>query len=262
MKSKKILKLINLGCSLSELEENYSIIWNQFKKELEANYVIFYSNNQFAYTDNPTLGGILAASSQYLAKPPSIYRLSIDLNNRCNINCNECKNLDIFPCLACSQTGGNEVIQVNHFKQVVCLLSNLGLKELFILGGDQLLDFEIVKEVIYIFNNEVKNGNIYIVTNGQRIREYNLKQLEFLKLTNVVLIIQLIKGIDYNSIINILQINGIKYEVVSRNFIADNEIFNNSSALRNIKSGNHLITKKNLRKIIGLYENTFYKFRN
>lgn len=72
----------------------------------------------------------------------------------------------------------------------------------------------------------------------------------------------MIDGLDYSRIAHVLDKFKISYELMLRNANDKDVLFNSNSIEKILMNNGTLVTKQNLKKPIGLYENTYSRIKN
>lgn len=254
-----ILKIRDI-VPLHDLESQYKEVWNEFRRELEDNYVIYYSSEEKAYNEPMQIGGRLTNSSKFISNPPNIERIYVEFAGACGLSCDDCSKITAFPCLSCFKND-SDVININLFKKVIKEFSRYGIRELYITGGDPLLSYSHLIECIreYLLIN---GGRVVVITNGSKFLSMKETILSELSELRVMFLIQVVDGLDYSRIVHILNKFRISYELMLRNSNDKNIEFDSNCIEKILINKGTLVTKQNLKKPIGLYENTYCEIKN
>lgn len=254
-----ILKIRDV-VSLYDLESQYKEVWNEFKQELEDNYVIYYSLEKNAYNEPMQIGARLTNSSKFISNPPNIERIYVEFSGECGLSCDDCSKITAFPCLSCFKNN-SDVINISLFRKAIQEFSRYGIRELYITGGDPLLSCSCLVEYIRDYLS-INGGRVVVITNGSKFLSMKETLLSELSKLRVMFLIQVIDGLDYSRIAHVLNKFGISYELMLRNSNDKNILFNSNSIEKILINNGALVTKQNLKKPIGMYENTYCGIKN
>ena len=251
--------------SLSKLHETYRNLWTEFQTELEEANAIFYSNEKYAYKDIIDLGLKMSSSSTFVVRPHQLSRITLQLNEACHLNCESCGKVTCFPCMSCSSSNTNRVIQLKQLIKFLEFLAVFGLPELHILGGDPLLEYEVLRSVAIAYKQLNPNGNIWIYTNALHLLELNDMQREFLKNNTSILLILCEENLPHlKDIIDAMNAMQVRFEVQSRDLLQefDDSVLCNNSIEFIQKNSLQIISPLNIQRQLTLYSNTTREIRN
>lgn len=261
---KEIIELIANCASINQLE-TYGEIWSKFKHILESNYVIYYSDNNRIIQDNLDFGAKIAASSSFVIRPPQVSRLTIQINNKCNLSCSMCNELVCFPCVSCSSHEPSISISLDIVKEAIEFLFNFGNPELYLIGGDPLLDLPLLKSIISIYNEYSPYKKVRVITNGVELLHIDENKLRYLSNMTTFIIVVTQKNIRHlKELINIMTKNNILYEIQSKNVphYLLNGVFHNDTVSFKKMNGKRIIEIDNIKLPANLYTNTVKNIRN
>lgn len=255
--NQRIIKKILDGTTINELEK-FGEDWKVLQKELEQTHAIFYSSNPNSINSNIDFGVKMASNSSFIIQPPRVSRLSIQINNYCSLKCTTCNKIVSFPCLSCSTKESKELIPFETINSALNFLSNFGLLELYLLGGDPLLDFNIVKKTVLLYKKLVPNGKISLLTNSTELLNFGEDNLRFLH--NYIRIITVVTKENFAilpKIMDILKLYQIEFELQARD-IKQNSLgtFQNNSIDFIKKSNGTVVNLENIARPLNLYIDT------
>lgn len=259
IKQEIILKIRDIVL-LCDLESQYKEVWNEFRRELEDNYVIYYTSEEKAYNEPMQIGARLTNSSKFISNPPNIERMYVEFSGACELSCDDCSKITAFPCLSCFKNNSN-TIDEDVFLKAIQEFSRYGIRELYITGGDPLLLYSHLIKYIREFLL-INGGRVIVITNGSNFLNMKETDLSELSELRVMFLIQVVEGLDYSRIIHILNKFRISYELVLRNSNDKNITFDSNCIEKILIKNGTLVTKQNLKKPIGLYENTYCGIKN
>ncbi len=141
--------------------------------------------------------------------------LFIEITNQCNLNCKFCKCDDIlYRKTGCKKWPSNrKALSIEQWKDVICQAKNLRCKNFIIIGGEPLLEFEKLKEIVkYIDESNDPDTRITIYTNGTLLND---EKINFIKHHNINVCVQILS--DNN--LTYQEITGEKrvFDVISEN---------------------------------------------
>lgn len=252
-----IIKKILDGTTVSELEK-FGEDWKLLQIELERNHAIFYSSNPSSINSNIDFGVKMASNSSFIIQPPRISRLSIQINNYCSLNCTTCNKTMSFPCLSCSTKESKDSISFATIKSALKFLTNFGVSELYLLGGDPLLDFNIVKHTILLYKNLVPNGTVTLLTNSIELLNLSEDNLRFLH--DYIRIITVVTKENFKilpEIIDVLKLYKIEFELQARDIEQNTlDAFQNNSIDFIQKNNDTIVNLGNISRPLNLYIDT------
>ncbi|MEN8435944.1 hypothetical protein NX821_003204 (plasmid) [Clostridium septicum] len=185
-----------------------------------------------SYSETPITAEKLELLPKWMEKmffklPPVINRSTISLGNQCNLECDFCgsKNkTNKLKCLTCTGNESNEIdfIELEKAYQIIDLLVKYECTELYLKGGNLLLNWNILKYIIdYSLKSGIKNVVLNLVSSIEEI-----EVIEYLRKNNISLMIQkyITEDYDIQNIINDIK----KYEGINHMhlFLADYKIKN------------------------------------
>lgn len=254
-------QLISAGVELNYLEENFGEAWDEFRESLEENYAIIYSNYKNPIIDSVDYGARMSMSSTFVRQPPKVMQLSIEVNKKCQLDCNFCGETTAFECLSCSCDGLDKSINYKDATAAIKHLSTFGIPMLLLQGGDPLLDYELTKKLIIFYKRLNASGTAIVLTNGVSLLDYNEEQLMFLQKWTRLFLVAVDNNQDiFGDITNLLDRYNIQYDIISRNTDIDytllgNTTVNNTISLTGDKQ-QRVFTEQNIVKPYDLYNNT------
>lgn len=83
--------------------------------------------------------------------PPEIHRAFIELNDVCDSSCFFCDNKEYvvrFQCLSCSKNNSTRKLSTENIKEYLEQLCYLGVKQIYLTGGNVFLDTDKLAEII------------------------------------------------------------------------------------------------------------------
>lgn len=262
---KAIVRRIANCVSIKELDETYGDVWKSFQEELESNYAIYYSETPQNTKTILDFGAKMASSSSYVIQPPRVSRLTVQINNWCDLNCSICNELTCFPCLSCSAGKHGISLSFDLIYEAIRFLSNFGIPELYLLGGDPLLDLALTKDVILLYKNYCVDGRVCILTNGLKILNLDESELQFLKdYASIFLIVTESNKNRIKEVIEKLVCYKVQFELQSRDLSDEMylDAFHNDSFSYRRMYDRPLIERDNIIKPLNLYFNTVKDIHN
>lgn len=227
----RIASRINDGTTEEELISEFGSAWESFKSELEHEYAIYYSNQPQTVQDIICMGSLMASNSAFIKIPPHIARLTVQISDSCDCGCEDCGKPVCFPCLSCDVSGNNEAINFDRIAKRLEFLSQFGITELFITGGDPLTDFKVLSELFSLYHKLNPTGSIKVITSGKLIPQLNASELDVLKSNaTLMLVVTQSNVMSLGNIIGILNNQQISFDLIMRNIAANDEtIFRNDT---------------------------------
>lgn len=143
-------------------------------------------------------------------------RLEFILSDYCNLNCKGCTH---FSPVAPRKFISIELFEDNlkHISAVV----DKNIKDFYIIGGEPLL-YPYLKEVMKLMRKYFPFGNISIFTNGILLPKMDNEFWQISKSLEIqIAITRYPIKFDYDSVINLCNINGIDYRVFGDRSLAD-----------------------------------------
>lgn len=222
---------INAGTTEEELLNEFGSDWDSFKSELEHEYAIYYSNQSRTVRDVICVGSLMATNSAFIKIPPRISRLTVQISDICNCGCEDCGKPVCFPCFSCDVSGNNEATNFDRIANRIEFLSQFGITELFVTGGDPLMDFAMISELFNLYHKRNPMGSIKVITNGALIPRLNASELDSLKRNaTIMLIVTKNNTMLLDSIIDVLNNHQISFDLIMRNMAAgDDAMFHNDT---------------------------------
>lgn len=251
--------------SLAKLYETYGNLWTAFQSELEEANAVFYSNDEELHNTAIDLGSKMAASSSFIVRPPKLSRITLQFNDKCNLNCRKCGEVTCFPCMSCSAANTNRVISQEQVIGFFVYLSTFGLPDLHILGGDPLMDYTLLQHVVSAYKQLAPEGNVWVYTNAVSLIEYSNEELDFIKNNvNILLILCEENLLRMDSIINVMHKSQIRFEVQSRDLMQefDESVLCNNTIDFIQKNKLPIVSHLNMKRNVTLYSNTNAGIRN
>lgn len=175
-----------------------------------------YENNVFI---NKNFYGFPQAVNNTFEKI-TLNRLFIEITNECNLNCKFCKEDNIlFRKTGCKRwPSHNRDISLEEWKKIILEAKNLGCKNFLIMGGEPLLEFDKLKQIVsYICDSNANDINIIVYTNGVLLNDEKIK---YVKQNNISLCIQ------------VLSDNNLTYKKISESINAFDKISNSLIKLK------------------------------
>lgn len=254
-------QLISKGIELNYLEQNFGEAWEVFRKALEDNYAIIYSNYKNPVIDSVDYGARMSMSSTFVRQPPKVMQLSIEVNRRCKLNCDFCGETTAFECLSCSCDALEKDICCDDAIEAIKHLSEFGIPMLLLQGGDPLLDYELIKKLVIFYKRLNSSGTAIILTNGISLLDYDEEQLRFLKKWTRLFLVAVENNQDrFGNITDLLDRKSIQYDIISRNMNIDYTLLGNTTVNNTISltKGKQIsvFTEQNIVKPYDLYNNT------
>lgn len=250
-KRKSIIHSILNKESLDTIKLEYGTKWEEFKEELESNFMIYYSENKFGYNDEVSLGNNLMKSAKFSAIPPQITDLYVNFTYDCDEDCKECSNnMGVRPCLSCKKkdTKYESTINPRYLKEALLKFKDLGISNIIIKGGDPFIYFNDLIKLVNTSKKLIPNITIYILSNSKQLGKYSNDELKKLSNLNINIIIEKINSNFSKETIDKLIQNQIKFDFFDR-FKADNLESSNQEVLfnkNNITKSINLIQKNEL----------------
>lgn len=189
-----------------------------------------------SYTETPVTAEKLELLPKWVEKiffklPPIINRATIGVSNQCNLSCDFCGLKDKtnkLKCLTCTgnEAGNVEFIELEKAYKIVDLLVKYDCKQIYLKGGNLLLNWSILKDIIdYSFKSGIKNIVLNLVCS---VGESEI--IDYLRNNNISIIIQknINESFDVREVIN----NDKKYKGINHTylFLSDykrkSEVFN------------------------------------
>lgn len=263
-----IMKKIESGVDLHELEEEYGDKWLEFKKELMENQVIIFSEHKNTYKDKLNYGLKMINSSSFFKKRNDIGQAFIEINNFCSENCDFCQKDCEYPCLACySGKGEKQEISKKVIDKFVEDTKGVDIKQVVFIGGQVFESAEIMKYCLKELRSKQVLQNVYIIINGKGINDDDVK---WIKENNILPIINIISNeSDYieglKNLLNIFQENKVSVLFQGR---IDNNLQNklpmsmNYSIQELINKQGAIVTDNNLVNGCSVYTNSYAGIRN
>ena len=239
--------------------------YENIKSELEEANAVFYSNDEELHNTAIDLGSKMAASSSFIVRPPKLSRITLQFNDKCNLNCRKCGEVTCFPCMSCSAANTNRVISQEQVIGFFVYLSTFGLPDLHILGGDPLMDYTLLQHVVSAYKQLAPEGNIWVYTNAVSLIEYSNEELDFIKNNvNILLILCEENLLRMDSIINVMHKSQIRFEVQSRDLMQefDESVLCNNTIDFIQKNKLPIVSHLNMKRNVTLYSNTNAGIRN
>lgn len=207
----------------------------------------------------------MAASSSFIVRPPKLSRITLQFNDKCNLNCRKCGEVTCFPCMSCSAANTNRVISQEQVIGFFVYLSTFGLPDLHILGGDPLMDYTLLQHVVSAYKQLAPEGNVWVYTNAVSLIEYSNEELDFIKNNvNILLILCEENLLRMDSIINVMHKSQIRFEVQSRDLMQefDESVLCNNTIDFIQKNKLPIVSHLNMKRNVTLYSNTNAGIRN
>lgn len=143
-------------------------------------------------------------------------RLEFILSDYCNLNCKGCTH---FSPVAPRHFISIELFEDN-LKHISAVVSK-NIKDFYIIGGEPLL-YPYLKEVMKLMRKYFPFGNISIFTNGILLPKMDNEFWQISKSLEIqIAITRYPIKFDYDSVINLCNINGIDYRVFGDRSLAD-----------------------------------------
>lgn len=146
-----------------------------------------------------------------------IYSLFLQIENICNMDCSFCDEVSYNRVTGCRKYSDKKLVSIDQYKKILFDAKKLGCISLSLLGGEPLLQKELVKEIlkyaeyleykeIYLYTNAflldekfiVENKNIYYVIQSVAIQQEMLNQIDNNRnnLNNFMHVLQILRDND------------------------------------------------------------------
>jgi len=146
-----------------------------------------------------------------------IYSLFLQIENICNMDCSFCDEVSYNRVTGCRKYSDKKLVSIDQYKKKLFDAKKLGCISLSLLGGEPLLQKELVKEIlkyaeyleykeIYLYTNAflldekfiVENKNIYYVIQSVAIQQEMLNQIDNNRnnLNNFMHVLQILRDND------------------------------------------------------------------
>ena len=259
-KYQNIAKEIEKGCNIEILLKRYESTWNNFKSQLEENKAVYYSGNSEILRDSFDFGNKLSIVSEYIKQIPQISQLSIQLSNKCSLNCINCNQQTMYNCLSCHTN--NQVyynLDIHNVINAIKFLSKFGIQSLLIQGGDPLLDYDHLLMLIRCFRNRTPQGKVIIETNGISLMSLNEEKIKDIKEEQCIFLIPVIE--DHYDIYfratQKLKEENIEYFTQTRDCIKSQFAFFSNDTIPFIKThGRPLVEQDKIQNAMNIPNNT------
>lgn len=263
-----IMKKIESGADLHELEEEYGDKWLEFKKELMKNQVIIFSDNKDTYKDKLNYGLKMINSSSFFKKRSDIGQVSIEVNNSCPENCDFCQDDCEYSCFTCySNRGEKKEISKNVIDKFIEDTKDINIEQVMFVGGQVFDSFDIMKYCLKELKSRQVLKNVYLITNGKGIEESKVK---WIKDNNIIPIINVISNEEeyiktLKNTLNIFQERKVAFLLQGR---VDNDLQKslqmtmNYSIQQLINKNGSIVNDNNLINGCSVYTNSYAGIRN
>ena len=263
-----IMKKVEYGVDLHELEEEYGDKWLEFKKELMENQVIIFSENKNTYKDKLNYGLKMINSSSFFKKRSDIGQVFIEINNSCPENCDFCQEDCEYSCFACySDKGEKQEIRRKVIDKFVDDTKDISIKQVMFVGGQVFDSFEIMKYCLKELKSRQVLENVYLITNGKGINESEVKWIKENKIIPIINVIsneeEYIKNLK--NLLNIFKENKVAFLLQGR---IDNDLQKSSHMAMNysiqqlINKQGSIVNDNNLINGCSVYTNSYAGIRN
>ncbi len=184
---------------LAQTESNIPVIEACEKIGLKIETAKAYLNNLIEaklgkYAETPLTVEKLELLPKWMEKiffklPPVINRATIEIGNRCDLSCDFCgskSKINKMKCLSCNGDGNNEFIELNMAYEIIDILAIYNCKQIYIKGGNLLLDWNKVKKIVeYAIKTGINNIVLNIVSS---IKDNEI--IEYIKEKKITLMVQ------------------------------------------------------------------------
>lgn len=207
----EILKKCEQNVALDEIKDiDYKFISNLKSNGLGLTYnKPVYINEDF-YGIPHTLSDVFDSVT--------LNSLFIELTNKCNLNCKFCKCDNVlYRKTGCKKWPSEKgPLSVEEWKDLISQAKNLRCRNFIIIGGEPLLEFEKLKEIVkYIKSGNMPDTKITIYTNGVLLDD---EKIDFIKQHNISICMQLLS--DNNQTYQVITGEKGVFDIISKNIYA------------------------------------------
>jgi len=116
-----------------------------------------------------------------------LLRMGIELTGNCNFDCRFCTTEEIaYRTCGCKKWNDTRKMLVSDYTDLICDASRLGLKRIDFMGGEPLIEWDMLKKLIQVAARH--NIISYVFTNGSLINE---EMISYFKDFNVHVVVQM-----------------------------------------------------------------------
>ncbi len=179
--------LITQGKDTNNICISNEILLN-FIKYLDENKIgSWYDNDVYIQKINTILPFLLTKERMYSFKLP---RLALEVTGDCNLNCSFCSSENIiYRSCGCKKWESFDVLTLNDYYSIINESILFGVKQIVFTGGEPLLKWDLVNELINYIKNINKDIDIRIQTNGTLITS---EIAEVLKYNHIHVLLQVL----------------------------------------------------------------------
>lgn len=146
----------------------------------------------------------------------NLLHLEFILSDYCNLNCKGCTH---YSPVAPRKFISIELFE-NNLKQISAVVGK-NIRDFYIIGGEPLL-YPYLKEIMKIMRQYFPDGNISIFTNGLLLPKMDEEFWKISKSLDIqIALTRYPIKFDYESVINLCRINGIKIRIFGDRSLAD-----------------------------------------